>query len=600
MTSNSRIQSIILLVMSAVTLAIYVPNIPSTFVDWDLVSYKKVLEAKDCFQTTIDLFRDFRGEIVPGYYAPLSSVSLMLDKLITGAASAWLTVFVNLLLHCLVGTLVFGLARTVGANLETAALSAAIFLIHPVQVSSILWFAQRKAVMATALYLAAYISFLRFLQADRWGYFLGSLSFFVAAIFSKPTAVVFPIAIVFTQLLFPYGLDGSGQASGKKSSALGQFLRVAPFFLVSLIFGLITMESEGVTYNENMPDLPLAERPFIAATVVWFYLAKALLPLNNSPLYPLWNVDTSSVLWWFSLWAFAAAAASVFFFRKKVGGPIIWSILNFLVPLLPVCGLLKFGYLRLANVADHFMYVSMVGFAHLTAMSVHLLRSRLRPTASYALSIVVCAYLLFLMIQTGLVGQTWKDSVTLWSYNLKSNPTSWTAHNFLGHALLNAGRTEESIEHFRETIELKESFLKRQDRSSQKLRESGNLTKAELELRKASPIRAGMYIAHHNLGNAYLLSGMPDKAAEEFQIALRFRPDYVNSRVNLGIASLGSGRISDALKYLSGAVKESPNNFEAHYNLGLAYGASGQKTLAEEHFRKAKTLRPDYPIPRLP
>jgi protein O-mannosyl-transferase len=598
MTSDGKKQFVILLLLVAVTLAIYVPNIPVSFVDWDLVSYKRVLETTDYFTTAVGLFRDWRGEIVPGYYAPLSSISLMLDKLLSGVPSAWTTIFVNLLMHCVVGILVFKLARTVGANLETAALSAAIFLIHPVQVSSILWFAQRKGVMATDFYLMAYIAYLNYLKAGRATHYWVALALFIGAVFSKPTVVVFPIALVFTQLLLWGQLKKSGDTGNEVMDSLGrQLWRVVPFFAVSLAFGLVTMESEGLSSGENMPDLPLSERPFIAATVVWFYLAKALFPLGISPLYPPWNVDLSSLLWWVSLVSLIAVAACLFLFRKKIAAPILWSLLNFVIPLLPICGLLKFGYLRLSNVADHFMYLSMVGFAHAFAMSVDSLRAKLRPAAAYAVSASVCVFLLFCIIQTALVAQTWRDSVTLWTYNLQTNPQSWTAHNFLGHALMNSGRPDKAIEHFRETIQLKRSFIDRQEKRSKDLEQTGRSNKAHTERRKATPIITGMYIAHHNLGNAYLLSNLLEPAAGEFQTALNLRPDYVNSRVNLGIATLGMGRVSDSIQCLSRAAQENPENFEAQYNLGLAYGAAGDKSRAEEHLRKARSLRPDFPAP---
>lgn len=598
MTSDAKKQSVILLLFVAVTLAIYVPNIPVSFVDWDLVSYKRVLETTDYFNTALGLFKDWRGEIVPGYYAPLSSISLMLDKLFSGAPSAWTTIFVNLLIHCVVGILVFKLARTVGANLETAALSAAIFLIHPVQVSSILWFAQRKGVMATAFYLLAYIAYLDYLKAGRMTHYWASLTLFAGALFSKPTVVVFPIALVFTQLLLRNQLTQSGDTGNSVKDSLGRRLwLVIPFFAVSLAFGLLTVESEGLSSGENMPDLPLSERPFIAATVVWFYLGKALFPLSISPLYPPWDVDVSSLLWWVSLVSLFSVAVFLFFFRKRIPAPILWSLLNFVIPLLPVCGLLKFGYLRLSNVADHFMYLSMVGFAHVFAMSIDSLRSKLKPAAAYAVSAAVCVYLLFFMIQTVVVAQTWRNSVALWTYNLQSNPQSWTAHNFLGHALMNSGRPEKAIEHFRETIQLKRSFIDRQEKLTKDLEQEGYPNKARTESRRAAPIITGMYIAHHNLGNAYLLSNSLGPAAEQFQTALNLRPDYVNSRVNLGIATLGMGRVSDAVTHLSKAVQENPGNFEAQYNLGLAYEAAGEKTRAEEHLRKARALRPDFPAP---
>lgn len=589
-TNSVRNRSILLLILAiGATLVLYVPKIPTTFVDWDLISYARVLGSTDYVQTIVALFKDARGEIVPGYYAPLSSVSLMLDNVFTGEPSAWITVFVNLLFHCLVGILVYLLAREVGADDVTASLSALIFLIHPVQVSSILWFAQRKGVMAAAFYLSSYILFLRYAKTNRFVCYVASLLLFVAALFAKPTVVVFPIALVFTLVFLHEQLD--------RHSIGRRVLQVGPFFLIALLTGLVTMNSEGISYGETSPDIPVLERPFVAGAAIWFYVQKAFFPTGISPLYATWEVDFFSVECWLPLGSLVTVATIALLLRKKLPGTLLWSAANFLIPLLPVCGLLKFGFLRLSYTADHFMYLSMVGFAHFFAFATRMLYERLRPSVSYAMIACIAAYLAFLAVQTNSAAHMWKDSVTLWNHNLQMNPDSWTAHNFLGHALIGAGLPKESIPHFKKTLDLKQDFLARKQRSCIDLERSGNVQALQLEKQKIAPVRAGMYIAHHNLGNGYLLSGMHQEAAEQFRIALQLKPEYVNSRVNLGIAYLEMGAISNAIALLSEALRSAPNNFEAHYNIARAYRAAGQKDNAKKHFNRARQIRPDYPSP---
>ncbi|MBI5572216.1 MAG: tetratricopeptide repeat protein [Desulfomonile tiedjei] len=614
----------------AVTLAIYLAHMGTTFVDWDLVAYRDILHSTDYLKTTVSLFADLKGKVVSGYYAPLSSVSLMLDKFFIGSNSPvpWFTLFLNILFHCLNGILVFQLMRAVGAESDVAVLAALIFLLHPVQVSSVLWFAQRKGLMATAFYLGAYLAFIRFTRRGSAATYAAALSLFVFAVLAKPTVVVFPVALCVTALLVaprvgpslleftrhePASAPGERPAQGvvgggsrdRTPSTLGflkaNLMPVAPFFLVAILSGLLAMGSEHLSMEaEGIPELSLTERPVIAGATVWFYLAKVLFPSGLSPIYPRWQVDISEALWWLPSIALVGAMVLVWLYRAKIGSLSIWCLLNFLIPLAPVCGLLKFAYLRLSFVADHFLYLPMVGMCGLLAISAGRARSQARGGARTAVIAGILAYLIVCAIQTSLYARAWNNSISLWTYNLQRNPGNWTAANYLGHAFMGAGKGQDAIGAFRNTLTWKQQYIDERLEKALLLERAGNREAAAKEQAEAARVKTTLAVALHNLGNAYLLSDLPAQAAEQYTRAVKLEPTFGKALTNLGVANIAMGKYPDAIAMLTRAVELDPNNFEAHYNLGFALRVSGDRALSDKHFQKARQLRPHVPPPQFP
>ncbi len=69
--------------------------------------------------------------------------------------------------------------------------------------------------------------------------------------------------------------------------------------------------------------------------------------------------------------------------------------------------------------------------------------------------------------------------------------------------------------------------------------------------------------------------------------------DYM-AHHNLGAAYLEAGRTEPAIASIEQAVGLAPNFAKAHNNLGRVYGATGRMDEAEEHLRRAIDLDPDY------
>jgi hypothetical protein len=63
-----------------VTVVIYAPALPKTYVIWDYSVYREVLESYDFAGAAWDLITDFKGIVVPGYWAPLGTGFLKFSR----------------------------------------------------------------------------------------------------------------------------------------------------------------------------------------------------------------------------------------------------------------------------------------------------------------------------------------------------------------------------------------------------------------------------------------------------------------------------------------------------------------------------------------
>ena len=110
----------------------------------------------------------------------------------------------------------------------------------------------------------------------------------------------------------------------------------------------------------------LAARAAGAGWAVWFYLYKALLPVNLCFVYPRWTTSASlrafvpRLLFLAMLLLFAG-------FRRSWGRPLLFALGYFLLALLPVLGFLNIYFMRYSLVADHWQYTALIGVVSLVA-----------------------------------------------------------------------------------------------------------------------------------------------------------------------------------------------------------------------------------------
>ncbi|MGA3163184.1 MAG: tetratricopeptide repeat protein [Verrucomicrobiota bacterium] len=116
----------------------------------------------------------------------------------------------------------------------------------------------------------------------------------------------------------------------------------------------------------------------------------------------------------------------------------------------------------------------------------------------------------------------------------------------------------------------------------------------ETLFRHALAVTENNYLAHKALGGALFRKGQIDEAINQYQEAIRLKPDYAEAYNNLGTAFQKKGQIDEAINQYQKAIRLTPDYADAHYNLGNALGRKGQVDEAISQFQEAIRLKPDY------
>src|SRR5207247_6151726 len=178
-----------------------------------------------------------------------------------------------------------------------AELAATIFALHPVNVETVAWIAERKNTLSGVFALAATLWYLRFDEnRSRRSYAL-ALGLFLLGLLSKTAIVTLPLAL----LVILWWTRGT--IFWRRDVA-----PVIPFLFLSAAAGLVTrwFENTGIGYKARILDLSLLDRCLIAGRAFWFQLSKLLWPSNLTFVYPRWEI--SAAVWWQYLFPLAVLA----------------------------------------------------------------------------------------------------------------------------------------------------------------------------------------------------------------------------------------------------------------------------------------------------
>lgn len=186
----------------------------------------------------------------------------------------------NILLHGINAILLWRVFLRL--KISGAWLAAALFAVHPVNVATVAWIAERKNTLAMFFFLLSALFYVRSEEHAEKNkttpllFYWLSVAAFALSLLSKTAGVTLPA--MFLALAWWRG--------GIK---LRDIRRTLPFFGVAFIAGLVTIWFQYHRALEvDFPHQSLATRVALAGRAAWFYIWKASWPVNLAVVYPEW------------------------------------------------------------------------------------------------------------------------------------------------------------------------------------------------------------------------------------------------------------------------------------------------------------------------
>lgn len=541
----------------------------------------------------------------PDYY-PVTSTFFWLQWHLFGPEPSGYRV-VQVLLHAAGSLLVWRVLVRAGMHEMASFVAAAIFAVHPLNVTTVAWITEQKNTLSLVFYAGSVWIFLRAAArheeirtksqapnsnlSDRpslfWGFGLRACSrwyaasylLFLLGLLSKASGVLIPLAL----LLILWRREG--KINGRS------LWRVAPLLAMAVVVSVLTIlfQSEGAIRGEVVRPEGFGARLAASGWAFWFYTFKTVWPTDLMMVYPRWNVDGRRPAAYLPTLLAVMLVLAFWHHRRTWGGAALTALGWYLLMLLPILGFFEMYFHIYALVADHWQYMAMPGLAALAVLGTATWLRGL-PGLQAAAAIALIAVL---SVLTWRRAHLFHDEQTLWADTLRRNPTCWVAHNNLGTLHANRGDAAVAMRHFREAAQLRPDYAAAYDNMGRLLAQHGRLEAAAAQFTTALSYDRYHTKAHKNLGRTLAQLGRANEALDHLRLATRLNPQDTEAPFLLGLVLSQEGRFEEAAKAYRAALDLWPRNQEARYNLGMTLAQLGQHDEAARQFERALALKPD-------
>jgi tetratricopeptide (TPR) repeat protein len=519
----------------------------------------------------------------------------------------------------------------------SSAVVAMLFAVHPLNVESVAWIAERKNVLSTTFWILSMWAYTSYARRASFAFYLCAALLLALGLLAKPMLVTLPLVFL---LLDYWPLDRIRWGKPKVAEHAPSLSRRSIGFLIAEKLPLLAIcvassfvtlhaQSRGISSMETLPLLPRLANAVVAYAR---YLGKTVWPADLAMHYPhpympkmggepleAWQIAGAAAL------LLALSVLAIVAVRRRY---LLVGWFWFLGVLVPTIGLVQVGNQALA---DRYAYVPAVGLflAVSWAGSEWIARFRIsHPGSTRALLVGAGAGIVALAVASWHQVAYWRDTVSLFEYTLavipknpkirynlaneyrargdtdaairnyrialETDPGSVSTLINLGNALRSKGELDAAIDVYQAALDREPKNANAHNSLATVLRAKGDVDTAILRYRHAIALDPDFYLAHYNLANALQSKGEFEEAVVHYLKALEEKVRDAKLFTNLGNAFLNLERNEDAETAYRVAIQFDPEHYRAHNNLGLLLASQEKFDEAVAHYGLAIAASPDY------
>lgn len=455
--------------------------------------------------------KPYEGLYIPVSYTVWGALYKIAPKDKSGKLRPELFHATNLLLHMLNGLLVFLLIRVFVPKWSAAALGAALFMLHPLQVESVIWVSEFRGLLATAFALGALYAYWGppFEKKSICKHYLLAALLFMLALLSKPSVVVLPVMVFIADVML---LHKSWKPSAI-AAGVGLLLAMPIMYITS-----ISQPADNIAFVA-----PLWSRPLLALDAMNFYLMKFFAPFNLSPSYgrtPQHLIDVNFIK---PALVMPILVGGLFAFYYKRARPFLACLMLFAVAFATVSGVVPFYFQKFSNVADRYVYLSMFP----AGLALGYLVNRVGRVAVLGATLLLAFYAGVTFLQV----PVWANEVTLWDTAIKRYPEQALPYNNRGVAYFDQHRYELAAKDYSTAISFDPTYASAYNNRGNALSLLSKYTEALPDYDKAIELKPDYGQAYYNRSQTYANLAQYDKAYSDLiksnQLGFNANPAYV-------------------------------------------------------------------------
>ena len=430
---------LVLLLVCALTYIIYYDSLFYGKSNYDDHIYFGYLSELFKNGVSFSAFAPIISDFVNSNWHPVTVLSLAIDFVISGGDPLYFHI-TNTFIHIANAMMVFLVFSKLSNNRVVALLTTILFIVHPLNVETVVWISERKGLLSTFFALYSIYFYIKYKEDLFLRNKIISIILFMLSLLSKPTTATIPVVLILLDLTV-FNENSKLNFRVLFDSLKDKLL----YFAVGA--GVIVLSF--MAQSDALSDLTtvtLTSRLETSINNIFIYISKIFIPISLASYYP----HPENSIYIVSLYAICRSSwivlAIKYFSKSKL---FTFCVLFFFIQILPLSGLFQTGSHSIAN---RYTYLPAIGMFFIVSFFLY-------QVASRRMYIFISFILVFFLTVTSLVhSKVWKSNLSLWENNANVTDANYYTAYFYTMLLIEENKTDKALEYFFNIIGIKNKY----------------------------------------------------------------------------------------------------------------------------------------------